>query len=321
MSEPTQLAALTDIRTSHCDELEGIVKSFENKMLAEAKKYKELEGMNSVLQEQWNQQMREIEEFHQKKVSEIKQYYKNKLDAKQQEIKSVQSQLKDAEKVKQQAVDEIEKDAEQEMTQVQYNFEIRIKEERDSLSGIREENTSMRVKFEKLSKDIDDRKAELTKMLSEERRLQMIIKSLGNDIQVLKRESQERDDTIMDKEKRIYDLKKKNQELEKFKFVLDYKILELRKQVEPRERDIFNLSDKINLMNGELMGYYNRNEKLDSDVSNLMSKLHATYKELRVEQSRKSEMRELMDKIRQDIQSVSELPQDSKDVKVSSPIV
>ena len=50
----------------------------------------------------------------------------------------------------------------------------------------------------------------------------------------------ERDDTIQEKEKRIYDLKKKNQELEKFKFVLDYKIKELKKQIEPRERDIRN---------------------------------------------------------------------------------
>jgi hypothetical protein len=77
---------------------------------------------------------------------------------------------------------------------------------------------------------------------------------------------QERDDTIQDKEKRIYDLKKKNQELEKFKFVLgtfqsfvtlsqftnlctllDYKIQELKKQVEPREQDIIKLSQQIHV--------------------------------------------------------------------------
>lgn len=39
-------------------------------------------------------------------------------------------------------------------------------------------------------------------------------------------------------EKRIYDLKTKNQELEKFKFVLDYKIKELKKQIEPKELEI-----------------------------------------------------------------------------------
>ena len=49
------------------------------------------------------------------------------------------------------------------------------------------------------------------------------------------RDSPRRDETIADKEKRIFDLKKKNQELEKFKFVLDYKIKELKKQIEPRE--------------------------------------------------------------------------------------
>ncbi len=46
-------------------------------------------------------------------------------------------------------------------------------------------------------------------------------------------------------EKRIYDLKKKNQELEKFKFVLDYKIKELKKQIEPRENDIKQMKEQI----------------------------------------------------------------------------
>lgn len=49
----------------------------------------------------------------------------------------------------------------------------------------------------------------------------------------------------MFQEKRIYDLKKKNQELEKFKFVLDYKIKELKKQIEPRENDIKAMKAQI----------------------------------------------------------------------------
>ena len=51
--------------------------------------------------------------------------------------------------------------------------------------------------------------------------------------------------TLLFQEKRIYDLKKKNQELEKFKFVLDYKIKELKKQIEPRESDINNMKEQI----------------------------------------------------------------------------
>ena len=42
----------------------------------------------------------------------------------------------------------------------------------------------------------------------------------------------------MDKDKRIYDLRKKNQELEKFKFVLNYKIQELKRQIMPKKKEI-----------------------------------------------------------------------------------
>jgi cilia- and flagella-associated protein 57 len=52
----------------------------------------------------------------------------------------------------------------------------------------------------------------------------------------------ERDELIQDKERRVYDLKKKNQELEKFKFVLDFRIKELKEQVEPRENEIAEMT-------------------------------------------------------------------------------
>ncbi|KAI8847166.1 hypothetical protein BC829DRAFT_249868 [Chytridium lagenaria] len=55
----------------------------------------------------------------------------------------------------------------------------------------------------------------------------------------------ERDELIQDKERRVYDLKKKNQELEKFKFVLDFRIKELKEQVEPRENNIQEMTGQI----------------------------------------------------------------------------
>ena len=53
-----------------------------------------------------------------------------------------------------------------------------------------------------------------------------------------KKDIRDREETVVDKEKRIYDLRKKNQELEKFKFVLNYKIQELKRQIMPRKKEI-----------------------------------------------------------------------------------
>jgi len=52
-----------------------------------------------------------------------------------------------------------------------------------------------------------------------------------------------RDETLQDKRERIMSLKKKIQELEKFKFVLDYKIKELKRDIGPREVEIQVLNE------------------------------------------------------------------------------
>jgi len=54
----------------------------------------------------------------------------------------------------------------------------------------------------------------------------------------MKKEILDRDVTVRDKDSKISDLRKKNQELEKFKFVLDYKIKELKREILPREKEI-----------------------------------------------------------------------------------
>lgn len=53
-----------------------------------------------------------------------------------------------------------------------------------------------------------------------------------------------KDIIIGEREKKIYGLKKKTQELDKFKFVLDYKIKELKKDIAPREKEISNLKEQ-----------------------------------------------------------------------------
>lgn len=61
----------------------------------------------------------------------------------------------------------------------------------------------------------------------------------------LKKEVVERDSTIQLKEKNIFELKKANQELDKFKFVLNYKIKELKSEIEPKDLEIKEKKEQI----------------------------------------------------------------------------
>jgi hypothetical protein len=68
-------------------------------------------------------------------------------------------------------------------------------------------------------------------------------------------------------------LKKKTQELEKFKYVLDYKIQELKRDIAPREQEIMDLKQDTNKMDKSLKRYNYINANLGFVVHELKNKL------------------------------------------------
>lgn len=69
-----------------------------------------------------------------------------------------------------------------------------------------------------------------------------------NTIASQRSELSERETTIKDKDGRITQLKLKTQELEKFKFVLDYKIKELKKDIKPNAETAGALKEQTTKM-------------------------------------------------------------------------
>ena len=80
-------------------------------------------------------------------------------------------------------------------------------------------------------------------------------------------------------------ISKKNQELEKFKFVLDYKIKELKRQIEPRENEIADMAQQIKEMDQELEKYHKSNAALDLMIGELKLKMEGMQQEIDVQKA------------------------------------
>ena len=94
------------------------------------------------------------------------------------------------------------------------------------------------------------------------------------------RELDERQKTINDKSSRIFELKKKTEELEKFKFVLDYKIKELKRDIGPREEEIAKMIEQIANMNSEIQHFKRTNANLSLIVTDLNLRQKGMKKEI-----------------------------------------
>ena len=96
---------------------------------------------------------------------------------------------------------------------------------------MKKKHSNILVKLQQMKDHIKARK---NKTVEQEKVIAQIHKEKG----FMKKEILDRDVTVRDKDSKISDLRKKNQELEKFKFVLDYKIKELKREILPREKEI-----------------------------------------------------------------------------------
>ena len=308
-----ELNAENDRHGKDMQELETV---YSAKLMTEYDKYQELQNRTTEMQQQWEKQLRDMDESRERALAELTESYEEKIKEKQREIDRLQDDMRHQIREFEEMTKETEEDADAEVMELKHRYEKKLKEEKESGLQLKGENSIMKKKFNSIKNEIESHKLDIQKMVAEEKRLHNIIKALEKDIIGLKKEIQERDETIQDKEKRIYDLKKKNQELEKFKFVLDYKIKELKHQIEPRETEIQTMSEQISEMDNELEQYHHVNNKLELAINDLKQKLRAAEKEVETERDQVQESSLVVKRFKVELAECMAHIQDPKALKV-----
>ncbi len=163
----------------------------------------------------------------------------------------------------------IEEDADKEIDDLKSAYNERFMQERAVTHKLTNSNTTHQSKFKVERDRVNAGLSDLKLMKAQQQQLLSDIKTLVKDIEINNKETRERDSTVEDKLARISQLRRKNQELEKFKFVLDYKVTELRRQLEPRRRDVEQLKTQIAQMQHEVARYDRAGEALELEVRRL----------------------------------------------------
>ncbi|KAK3567777.1 hypothetical protein QTP86_026459 [Hemibagrus guttatus] len=315
--EITQQGALKDITERHTKELQDLESTNNQKLMLEYEKHQELQLKLRKMQESYEEKLQDLEDGHVRALEDMTQFYESKLQEKVLELGQCQDesqqQLREFEEIKKQ----IEEDGDLELHDIRVKYERKLWEEKETNLKLNGETRVMKKKFTSLQKEIDDRKLDIEKLKVEQQKLHGVIKALEKDIVGLKREIQERDETIQDKENRIHELKKKNEELEKFKFVLDYKVNELKKQIEPREIEVKEMKEQVHEMEAELEQFRKMSTQLELTISQLKLKLKATDKERQKETQRVRDVEAVLHRLKTDLHNCVGFIQEPRKLKES----
>ncbi|CAJ1021256.1 putative WD domain, G-beta repeat [Leishmania shawi] len=174
----------------------------------------------------------------------------------------------------------IEEDNDTEIVKAKECYEKRLREQEEETALLQSVNNALLSKVNLSRAELESKMADITEKLRQQRVLESHIDSANRDIEALTNEVRERGEAIAERERRIQDLRTKNQELEKFKFVLEYKRKELKTQIEPKDSEISASKLKLEHMEAETSQYESSNEHLVLQIKSLRQKRAAQQKEL-----------------------------------------
>ncbi|KAL0214415.1 hypothetical protein P9112_006599 [Eukaryota sp. TZLM1-RC] len=171
-----------------------------------------------------------------------------------------------------------QEDGEAELNSLRSRLSEQLSAEREKLTRLRAERAMLVKKIAQIKRGVDDRVVDIQSMQRHDESLQSTIVTLEQERRAAIARMKERDRVIGEKEAKIFDLKVDNQELDKWKFVLDHQICELRGQIDPKLKEIHQLSVKIQSLFDSLSSSHKINHSMALDISKAKEELAETQK-------------------------------------------
>mmetsp|Transcript_34056 Transcript_34056/g.109323 ORF Transcript_34056/g.109323 Transcript_34056/m.109323 type:complete len:1052 (+) Transcript_34056:496-3651(+) len=227
----------------------------------------------------WTQETQELCASHKQRASRLHACCADEIQHEQHQQNAVIQETLEVRIACKTMASLVETDGDYETAQVRQSYQAKLMLEHAHTVALRADNAAMKSKSSSMLQDVDNQRDESRALHDRLNEQADAIKGLEREIQGHKKEIREREATLADKDRRIFELKQKNQELEKFKFVLDYKTRELKQQIEPRETEISGLLRQFGEMELELGQYHTANSSLDLMIGELRLKMTSLYKE------------------------------------------
>lgn len=308
---------IKQMEEKHQHDMQETETEFQTQIMEEVGKYQQLVRARDAQAERLSEQRRLLIATQNRYIQELTSDFEQKLYEERQLHMQLEDEKADLNKALQETRNQLEDDVDTEVEMLKKSLDERLVQAREVTLKYKGENGIMKKKFAVIQKDMDDQKETMKLLLDQERELQEQIKVLEKEVSAHKREIKLRDGAIGDKEKRIYELKKKNQELDKFKFVLDFKIRELKKQVEPRQLEIQGMKDQIKDMDLELEKYHKTNTALDENIGEYRKTIDSMQAECVARRIRAKQLENVISRFKSELHSAVTLIQNPVELRMA----
>lgn len=297
-----RIAAMEVAHRSECQKREGM---YQEQIMDEVERYQQLEAECRAATEAHREKRAHILSTHASTLEEVRAALEKELSEARERRMELQRTKEGTQQDWSETKKQMQEDLDEETEAMRRMYEEKLTAQHNLILRCKSEHGIMSKKFATLKGDIEKQEEELLSLEENMKALSLRTASFDKEIEVLASMTAEKEAHITEKERQIYELKKRNQELEKFKFVLDFKIRELKRQIEPRESEIAAMREQIKQVDGELEAFHKSNAELDGMIGALRKQLEELQGGLSQQRAVNTRMQTQLNDFHSDLQAVS----------------
>ncbi|CAK0790838.1 unnamed protein product, partial [Prorocentrum cordatum] len=314
MEAEENIKSLMELHAKQTQDLEG---SFQQQMMLKVAEYQELQTRREKAHREWERQHAELMDKHARQVADMQRDFGEKQAQDKAAIQRIMEEKKLAERVHEETMRQLEQDTDREIEELKDEKEARLQAEQADKVRLRGQSGISKRHHEELKRQMQKKEEELRHHMEEARKKQEAIDKLKKSGKENLNEIRERDKMIEHKEEKIYELKKQNQDLEKFKFVLDYKIKELKAQIDPKNDSIAEMKRQIQAMDADLEDYHRKNKQLQLSIEQLHVKQRTLQEEVVSQRKKMTDCQTIIKRFKNDLHECVQFIQEPKQLKES----
>lgn len=297
--------SIAETKDEHSRTLLDIEGHLNEKMIIEFEKTANMQAKMNHMKEEYEKLLRKSAGCLEDTIATLEHDFQSKQQESQQMIHQL---MKEIECKKSEFVlycQQLNVDNDRRVIEIKMNYEKKLKDENESMQKWRADAGVLNKKLSVVSANCVSLEKEFRVLQNEHTRHENIIRQYEQDLKESRREVQERERNLVDKQTCYDESLLKYQELEKYRDLLLQKTTDLRSEIGPKEHEVQDKKHQIIDMERELEKLESNNVQMQLKVTQLLEKCHGLEVELKTEKRKFTASRGQIFKICRDIYNVS----------------
>eukprot|EP00916_Digyalum_oweni_P021065 GHVL01035040.1.p1 GENE.GHVL01035040.1~~GHVL01035040.1.p1 ORF type:complete len:915 (+),score=215.24 GHVL01035040.1:790-3534(+) len=317
ISEERLQAMLEDVKNENKVKFEELEAAHHKRLTAQYKRNSQLKEELAEEHNKYEKLIEEMKEVSQSKISELEESLEKEKALHIAEVGELRKVYNDLLRTHEETLKQTDEDAEKELEDVRETYDSKLTEQDEANWQLRGQTGMLKKNYTELKTLNEKLKISLKSQQEQNECSLKEVEVAKQNEQNSKNENSEKLRILSEKDDVIQKIKKQNQELQKLKSVLEFKMKTIQDEMEPKNEEMAKMKIKLEEMGVELAEFHKKNKQLGVEALQCTDKQRAMQMEMSNQKSLILKSTCMHKSIVGDIAQLAECYQDPKLLKSS----